>query len=34
MSRSRQDVIEVAGRLFAERGYHATSMRALGRELG
>jgi TetR/AcrR family transcriptional regulator, cholesterol catabolism regulator len=31
---SRQDVIEAAGRLFAEKGYHGTSMRDLGRELG
>lgn len=35
MSRtSRDDVIAAAGRLFAERGYHGTSMRDLGRELG
>lgn len=35
MSRkSKDDVIEAAGRLFAERGYHGTSMRDLGRELG
>jgi len=31
---TRQDVIEAAGRLFAEKGYHGTSMRDLGRELG
>jgi TetR/AcrR family transcriptional regulator, cholesterol catabolism regulator len=31
---SREDVIRTAGRLFAERGYHGTSMRDLGRELG
>jgi AcrR family transcriptional regulator len=31
---SRADVIAAAGRLFAERGYHGTSMRDLGRELG
>jgi len=31
---TRQDVIEAAGRLFAEQGYHGTSMRDLGRELG
>jgi TetR/AcrR family transcriptional regulator, cholesterol catabolism regulator len=30
----RRDVIEAAGRLFAERGYHGTSMRDLARELG
>ncbi len=34
MTHTRSDVIRAAGRLFAERGYHATSMRALGRELG
>jgi TetR/AcrR family transcriptional regulator, cholesterol catabolism regulator len=35
MSRmTKDDVIEAAGRLFAERGYHGTSMRDLGRELG
>ena len=31
---TREDVVAAAGRLFAERGYHGTSMRALGRELG
>ena len=31
---SRRDVIEAAGRLFAQKGYHGTSMRDLGRELG
>jgi AcrR family transcriptional regulator len=31
---SRSDVIDAAGRLFAERGYHGTSMRDLGKELG
>jgi AcrR family transcriptional regulator len=31
---SRDDVVSAAGRLFAERGYHGTSMRDLGRELG
>jgi AcrR family transcriptional regulator len=31
---SRADVIAAAGRLFADRGYHGTSMRDLGRELG
>jgi AcrR family transcriptional regulator len=31
---SRADVVAAAGRLFAKRGYHGTSMRDLGRELG
>jgi TetR/AcrR family transcriptional regulator, cholesterol catabolism regulator len=31
---TRRDVVEAAGRLFADRGYHGTSMRDLGRELG
>lgn len=31
---SRRDVVEAAGRLFAAKGYHGTSMRDLGRELG
>ncbi len=31
---SRADVVRVAGRMFADRGYHGTSMRDLGRELG
>lgn len=31
---TREDVVQAAGRLFAERGYHGTSMRDLGRELG
>lgn len=31
---TRQDVIDAAGRLFASRGYHGTSMRTLGKELG
>jgi TetR/AcrR family transcriptional regulator, cholesterol catabolism regulator len=31
---SRADVVAAAGRLFAERGYHGTSMRDLGQELG
>ena len=31
---SRDDVIVAAGRLFASKGYHATSMRYLGTELG
>jgi AcrR family transcriptional regulator len=28
------DVVEAAGRLFGERGFHGTSMRDLGAELG
>ncbi|HUO45776.1 MAG TPA: TetR/AcrR family transcriptional regulator [Acidimicrobiia bacterium] len=32
--RSRDDVVRAAGRLFAERGYHGTSMRDLAAELG
>lgn len=31
---TREDVIAAAGRLFATRGYHGTSMRDLGKELG
>jgi len=31
---TRDDVVAAAGRLFAERGYHGTSMRDLGKELG
>ena len=31
---SRSDVVAAAGRLFAEKGYHGTSMRDLGKELG
>jgi AcrR family transcriptional regulator len=31
---SHQDVVRAAGRLFSQRGYHGTSMRDLGRELG
>lgn len=31
---TRDDVIRAAGRLFAERGYHGTSMRDLGKEVG
>jgi AcrR family transcriptional regulator len=31
---SRNDVVRAAGRLFADRGYHGTSMRDLGKELG
>jgi len=32
--RTKDDVIVAAGRLFATRGYHGTSMRDLGKELG
>ena len=32
--RTREDVVLAAGRLFAQRGYHGTSMRDLGEELG
>lgn len=32
--RSREDVVRAAGRLFARHGYHGTSMRDLGEELG
>ncbi len=32
--RTREDVVAAAGRLFASRGYHGTSMRDLGEELG
>lgn len=32
--RNRGDVVRTAGRLFAERGFHGTSMRDLGDELG
>jgi len=31
---NRDDVVSAAGRLFAARGYHGTSMRDLGKELG
>jgi AcrR family transcriptional regulator len=31
---SRADVVATAGRMFAEKGYHGTSMRDLGKELG
>jgi AcrR family transcriptional regulator len=31
---TKADVVEAAGRLFASRGYHGTSMRDLGKELG
>jgi AcrR family transcriptional regulator len=31
---TKEDVVRAAGRLFAEKGYHGTSMRDLGRELG
>lgn len=32
--RTRDDVVRTAGRLFAQRGYHGTSMRNLAAELG
>lgn len=32
--RTREDVVLAAGRLFAKRGFHGTSMRDLGQELG
>ncbi len=32
--RTREDVVRAAGRLFAERGFHGTSMRDLGEEVG
>lgn len=32
--RTREDVVLAAGRLFAKRGFHGTSMRDLGDELG
>lgn len=31
---TRADVVAAAGRLFADRGYHGTSMRDLGQHLG
>ncbi len=31
---TRADVLAAAGRLFADKGYHGTSMRDLGRDLG
>jgi TetR/AcrR family transcriptional regulator, cholesterol catabolism regulator len=33
-NRTREDVLRAASRLFAKRGYHGTSMRDLGDELG
>ena len=33
-NRSREDVVRAASRLFARKGYHGTSMRDLGDELG
>ena len=33
-SRTRDDVVRAASRLFAARGYHGTSMRDLAREVG
>jgi AcrR family transcriptional regulator len=34
VTRTRDDVVAAAGRLFAQRGFHGTSMRDLGEELG
>lgn len=31
---SREDIVAAAGRMFADKGYHGTSMRDLGREIG
>lgn len=31
---TREDVVAAAGRMFADKGYHGTSMRELGREMG
>ncbi len=31
---TREDIVAAAGRMFADKGYHGTSMRDLGRELG
>jgi AcrR family transcriptional regulator len=31
---TKADVVATAGRMFAEKGYHGTSMRDLGKELG
>jgi TetR/AcrR family transcriptional regulator, cholesterol catabolism regulator len=31
---SRADIVTAAGRMFADKGYHGTSMRDLGREIG
>lgn len=33
-ARTRDDVVAAAGRLFAQRGFHGTSMRDIGDELG
>lgn len=33
-NRTREDVVVAAGHLFAKRGFHGTSMRDLGEELG
>lgn len=33
-NRTREDVVAAAGHLFAQRGFHGTSMRDLGEELG
>ncbi len=34
VARTREDVVAAASRLFAKRGFHGTSMRDLGEELG
>ncbi len=31
---SRDEIVAAAGRMFAEKGYHGTSMRDLGKEIG
>lgn len=31
---TREEIVAAAGRMFAEKGYHGTSMRDLGREIG
>lgn len=34
IERTRQDIVEAAGRVFAEAGYHAATMQAIAREAG